>query len=36
MSPRLRARRSVQRQRAIATLDGTLGGRRVRAQMLAP
>ena len=33
---RLRARWSAQRPLAVATLDGTLGGRRLRASMLAP
>jgi pimeloyl-ACP methyl ester carboxylesterase len=33
---RLRAHWSTRRQLAVATLDGTLGGRRLRATMLAP
>ena len=33
---RLRARWSTRRPLAVATLDGTLGGRRLRATMLAP
>ncbi len=33
---RLRARWNLQRQLAVATLDGELGGRRLRARMLAP
>ena len=33
---RLRARWNLQRQLAVATLDGELGGRRLRAPMLAP